>query len=573
MSLSPDFVRFEAQSRRSTVFSSKGIVACSQPLAASAGMTILRAGGNAADAAVAMAAALNVTEPVNTGIGGDLFALFWDAKARRVRAVNGSGRSPRALSLEKAAELGISGQRIPYDNANAVTVPGAAAGLVDIHARFGGGKLSLSEVLAPAIALAEDGFPVHQMCSYEWVDFEPRLQQVAAESQSGGSYPFLINGRAPRPGQFFSNPDLGKTLRRLGKEGKDAFYKGEVAQKIVDAITSRGGVMTLDDLAAHATDFVEPIAYTYGEKEQLTVHECPPNGSGLAALIALGIIDTLRIDGVVDFDKMEEGSVEWFHTLIEALRLAFADVHAHLGDPNFVNVPVKQILSRDYLRERARLFNPHGTAKVSAGAPPSSDTVYLTAADSEGNAMSFIMSNYLAFGTAIVPNGCGFTLQSRGSAFSLDPSSPNRLEGGKRPFHTIIPAMVTRGDELFMSFGVMGGAMQPQGQVQVLLNLLHNGRQPQLALDAKRFLVGGTGLWQSTEPYYNTCVAIEDGVPEEVVQGLERIGHQIQRVKGSDQIFFGKGQVILRTVDERTGKTVWAAGSDYRGDGCAIAQF
>lgn len=287
-----------------------------------------------------------LTQPVNTGIGGDLFALFWDAKERRVRAVNGSGRSPQALSLDKAAELGITGQRIPYENANAVTVPGAAAGLVDIQARFGGGKLSLSEVLAPAIALAEDGFPVHQMSSYEWVDFEPRLQAVAAEPQSGDSYPFLIDGMAPRPGQFFSNPDLAKTLRRLGEGGKDAFYKGEVAQKIVDAITSRGGVMTLEDLAAHATDFVEPISYTYGEEEQLTVHECPPNGSGLAALIALGIIDTLRMDGVVDFDKMEEGSVEWFHTLIEALRLAFADVHAHLGDPNFVKVPVEQILSR-----------------------------------------------------------------------------------------------------------------------------------------------------------------------------------------------------------------------------------
>lgn len=218
--------------------------------------------------------------------------------------------------------------------------------MVDIHAHFGGGKLSLSEVLAPAIALAEDGFPVHQMSSYEWVDFEPRLQEVAGEPQSGGSYPFLIDGKAPRPGQYFSNPDLAKTLRSIGKKGKEAYYTGEVAQAIVDAITSRGGVMTLEDLAAHATDFVEPISYTYGEEEQITVHECPPNGSGLAALIALGIIDVLRQDGVVDFSKIEEGSVEWFHTLIEALRLAFADVHAQIGDPNFVNVPVEQILSK-----------------------------------------------------------------------------------------------------------------------------------------------------------------------------------------------------------------------------------
>lgn len=315
---------------------------------------------------------------MNCGIGGDLFALFWDAKQKRVRAVNGSGRSPKALSLAKAYELGISGQRIPYENANAVTVPGAAAGLVDVHATFGGGKLSLSEVLAPAVQLAEDGFPVHQMSSYEWVDFEPRLQAVAAEPQSGGSYPFLIDGKAPRPGQYFSNPDLARTLRALGEKGKDAFYAGEVAQAIVDAITSRGGVMTLDDLRAHATDFVEPISYTYDEAGGITVHECPPNGSGLAALIALGIIDSLRQDGVVDFEKMEEGSVEWFHTIIEALRLAFADVHAQIGDPNFVNVPVEQILSKVspicYVRQRERERGAHSPQRTTSASVPSSST-------------------------------------------------------------------------------------------------------------------------------------------------------------------------------------------------------
>lgn len=278
--------------------------------------------------------------------------------------MNGSGRSPKALSLAKAKELGITGDRIPFENPNAATVPGAPAGMVDIHKTFGSGKLTLSEVLAPAIRLAEDGFPVHQMSSYEWVDFEPRLQEVAAEPQTGGKdkYPFLIDGKAPRPGQFFQNPDLAKTLRKIGEFGKDAYYKGEVAQAIVDAITSRGGVMTLEDLAAHETDFVEPISYTYGEKEQLTVHECPPNGSGLAALIALGIIDVLRQDGVIDFDKIEEGSVEWYHTLIEALRLAFADVHAQIGDPNFVKVPVEQILSKVRLNMKTLRLIPRTTS-------------------------------------------------------------------------------------------------------------------------------------------------------------------------------------------------------------------
>lgn len=259
--------------------------------------------------------------------------------------MNGSGRSAAALSLPKIRELGVTGERIPYDNINAATVPGAAAALVDIHATFGSGKLSREEVFAPAIKLAEDGFAVHQMSSYEWTLMEKRLQEVAAEKQSGGSYPFLIDGKAPHPGQFFSNPALGTTLRGLAKDGKDGFYKGRVAEAIVQAITSRGGVMTLDDLAAHETDFVQPISYTYGE-DKLTVYECPPNGQGLTALIALGIIDALREEGVVDASALEEGSAEWFHTLIEAVRLAFADAHAFVADPNFSDVPVEQLLSK-----------------------------------------------------------------------------------------------------------------------------------------------------------------------------------------------------------------------------------
>ncbi|KAL1405692.1 hypothetical protein Q8F55_007358 [Vanrija albida] len=569
-----DYTAYETGSRRSTVFSTKGVVCSSQVLASEAGLAILRQGGNAADAAVATAAALNVVEPCNTGIGGDAFALFWDAKQKRVRAVNGSGRSPAALNLGVVRGAGITGDLIPYTSAHAATVPGAAAALVDIHATFGSGKLTLAEVLAPAIQLAEDGFGVHQMASYEWGLFGDWLRQVA--EKYGPGYPFLIDGKTPKPGQYFSNPDLGKTLRELGAKGKDAFYKGPIAEAIVEAVNSNGGVMTLEDLANHDTDFVEPISYTYST-EKLRVYECPPNGQGLAALIALGILDVLREDGVIDLETVKEGSAEWYHAEIEAIRLALADAGAYVADPNFVEVPVEKLLSNEYLRERAKLFNPKAaTAKYHQGKPLStSDTVYLTAADSEGNAISFIMSNYLGFGTAIVPKGCGFTLQSRGSAFSLDPNSPNVIEGGKRPFHTIIPAMVTKDNDLFMSYGVMGGPMQPQGHVQVLTTLLHRGRDPQLSLDAKRFCVGGTGLWgqNAKEALHNRSVAIEHGVDPVVIQQLRDLGHELELVKGPEQQFFGKGQVILRTVDERTGKRVWAAGSDFRGDGCALPQI
>lgn len=265
-----------------------------------------------------------------------------------MRAINGSGRSAKALTLEKATEMGLTGQRIPYDNVNGVTVPGAPAALVDIHSSFGSGKVSLLDVFQPAITLAEEGFPVHQMASHEWRSHEALLQKVAATS--GPSYPFLINGKAPVSGQFFSNPDLAKTLRKLGTQGKGAYYEGPIAEAIVEAVQSRGGLLTLEDLAAHQTDFVEPINYTYRsggkDAEGLTVHECPPNGQGLAALIAFGILDVLQEDGVVDLHAMEEGSAEWYHTLVEAIRLAFADTHAYVADPNFVRVPVPELLSK-----------------------------------------------------------------------------------------------------------------------------------------------------------------------------------------------------------------------------------
>ncbi|ODN99122.1 gamma-glutamyltransferase [Cryptococcus amylolentus CBS 6273] len=570
--MAPFYDNYEAISRRSTVFSTKGVVCSSQPLASEAGLTILRGGGNAADAAIAMAAALNVTEPCNTGIGGDVFALFYSAKTHSVHAINGSGRSPQALTLSKAREMGIQGTKFTADSVHAATVPGACAAWCDIVEKWGSGKKTLSEVFEPAITLAQDGFVVHPQAAYEWSSFKDLLSEQA----QGGLCPFLIDGETPKAGEFFDNPALAETLRTVAREGKKGFYEGRIGAAIVTSLQSRGSLMTAQDLASHSSDFVTPISYTYGP-EKLTIHECPPNGQGLAALIAIGIVDVLREDGIVKMDECEEGSVEWLHTLIEAMRLAFADAHHFVADPNFSNVPVETLLSKasDYLRQRAKLFNPDkAEAHYYRGTPlPSSDTVYFTAADNEGNAISIINSNYLGFGTGIVPDGWGFSIQNRGMGFSLEEGVPNTLEGGKRPYHTIIPAMVTQGDQLYMSFGVMGGAMQPQGHLQTFLNVVHQSHHAQAALDSKRFCIGGSPAPSSSSvPYYNDHVAIEHGISPSVIARLREMGHDVRDVKGQEQIVFGKGQIILRTEDKRTGKRVWAGGSDPRGDGCALPQ-
>ncbi|WVQ82801.1 gamma-glutamyltransferase [Cryptococcus sp. DSM 104549] len=564
----PSYDSYETIGRRSTVFSTKGVVCSSQPLASEAGLSILRQGGNAADAGIAMAAALNVVEPCNTGIGGDVFALFYSASTRSVHALNGSGRSPAALSLAKARELGVEGARFKPDSVHAATVPGACAAWCDIVGKWGSGKVGMTEVLEPAIKLASEGFVVHPQAAYEWGTYTEFLRKQASSTD----YPFLLDGETPKAGEYFTNPALAETFKTVAKEGPDGFYKGRIAQAIVDELQRRGSLMTLEDLASHTSDFVNPISYTYGP-EKLTVHECPPNGQGLAALIALGIVDVLQEDGVVKLEDYEEGSVEWLHILIEAMRLAFADAANFVADPSFTDVPVDVLLSKDYLRQRAKLFNnSKAVAHVHQGKPiPSSDTVYFTAADSEGNAISIINSNYLGFGTGIVPEGCGFSIQNRGMGFYLEEGVPNMLEGGKRPYHTIIPAMVTQGDELYMSFGVMGGAMQPQGHLQTFLNIIHRSHHAQAALDAKRFCIGGvTWAFPGPVPFYNDHVAIEDGISPEVVEKLREMGHNLKVVKGQEQVVFGKGQIILRTVDKRTGKRVWAAGSDPRGDGCAL---
>ncbi|KAJ2921559.1 hypothetical protein H1R20_g15538, partial [Candolleomyces eurysporus] len=443
-------------SRRSVVYGTKGVVASSQPLATAAGLEILRKGGNAADAAVATSAALNVTEPCSCGIGGrDAFCLFYDATTKKITALNGSGRAPKKLTLEYAAQRGLKGS-IPLTDLNSVTVPGAPAAWLDTIDQLGNGNVTVADIFAPAIRLAENGYPVSELSSYHWQRSEQLLKSASPNGEE-----MLLNGRAPRPGEVIRLPNLAKTFKELVDRGKDGFYKGRIAQAIVDLIQSKGGVMELEDLTAHTSTFVEPIKYTYAG--EVTVYECPPNGQGITALIALGILEQMQEQGLIpSLLELPHNSPAYLHALIEALRLAFADSQWYVTDPEVNHIPVDELLSKEYLASRAKLFNPKETnPKVVHGQPVnSSDTVYFTVTDQWGNACSYIQSNYAGFGTGAVPKGCGFTLQNRGSNFTLDPKHPNALQGGKRPYHTIIPAMATRNGELFLSYGVMGGFMQ-----------------------------------------------------------------------------------------------------------------
>lgn len=568
-------------SRRSTVLGTKGMVASSQPLATAAGIEILNAGGNAADAAVAVAAALNVTEPCNTGIGGDAFCLFYDAEARKVRAFNGSGRTPKAMNLDVIRKAGIEGIEIPGNNINSVTVPGAPACWVDTVEKLGSKNLSMHDVLAPAIRLAEQGYPVHESTAYLWGRSEKLIKAASPNAEE-----MLHNGRAPRTGELMRMPNLALTFRELATKGKAGYYQGRIAQAIVDLVKSQGGVMEMEDLEDHlsrGTEEVTPISYTYNHpategdlagkgSEGVTLYECPPNGQGLTALLALGILDEIQNKNKVgDMAKIEHNSVEYLHALIEALRLAFADTRYFVADPDHSEDVVQKLLSKPYLASRAAMFDAaKASVNLERGSPANTcDTVYFSVTDKDGNACSFINSNYAGFGTGAVPKGCGFTLQNRAAGFVLQDGHPNNIAPRKRPYHTIIPAMATRGDELFLSFGVMGGFMQPQGQIQVLLNLLHHGFTVQDALDAPRFCIGAgmAGPEGATSEVY-----LEQGIDPKVAEGLRKMGHQITLVEGWGRLQFGRGQVIQKVANE-SGKMVWAAGSDLRADGQAVAQI
>ena len=524
-----------------------GMVASSQRPATEVGLAILRAGGNAADAAVAVAAALNVTEPICTGIGGDCFALYYDAATRAITALNGSGRAPAHLTLDRVQAMLRDQQlgELPPYHAHTVTVPGACAGWFDLIARHG--SLPMATILAPAIELAESGFPVGAVTAHFWAWGFERQGRLTDMSQ------LMIDGRAPRAGERFRNPNLARTLRAIAEGGPDAFYRGEIARAIVQVIGAAGGVMTEADLAAHTSTWDEPISTTY---RGIRVWECPPNGQGLTALIALNLLEgwELRGQDPLGPDRM--------HLIAEALRLAFADARWFIADPRVSKVPAAELASKDYAARRRALIDPRrAAADPRHGAPVAgSDTVYFCVVDDRGNACSFINSNYLGFGTGIMPAGWGFTLQNRGHNFSLDPQHANALAPGKRPYHTIIPGMMTRPDgSLYGPFGVMGGFMQPQGHVQVVVGLIDDDAAPQAALDRPRLCL------ETLDG--KVVLALEDGVPAATAQELRARGHHTYPgVSGFDRALFGRGQIIRVESDGRL-----VAGSDPRADGCAAA--
>jgi gamma-glutamyltranspeptidase / glutathione hydrolase len=524
---------------RSVVRAQNGMVASSQPLASQVGIDVLKRGGNAVDAAIAMAATLNVTEPMMTGIGGDAFALVYWSQTKELKGLNASGRAPRALTRDYFAKKGI--KTVPTSGMESITVPGAFDGWVTLLEKYG--TMKLADLLAPAIAYAENGFPVMEKTAEDWQAEVETLKRTPDASSN-----YLIDGRAPRAGEIFRQPNLARTFRVLAKGGRDAFYKGEIATALADYFQKNGGFITLQDLAATKADWVEPISTNY---RGYTIYEIPPNGQGLTALLALNILEGF------DLRTLSTQPDRYYHTLIEAMKLAFADRNRYIADPAFAKVPVTELLSKDYAARRRRLINPN---KVLDSPPPGdlnsgSDTTYLTVVDKDGNAVSFINSIFDSFGSGIVAGATGIVFQNRGSGFSLNPDHPNRLEPGKRPFHTLIPAMVFKDGQLFLSFGVMGGAIQPQGHVQVLVNLIDLGMGLQEAIDAPRFrFTTGKG------------VLLEDEMPPGVIQKLIAMGHVRATPPGVLRSSMGGGQAIM--IDPR-GKTLMGA-SDPRKDGLAI---
>lgn len=521
----------------------KGAVATSQPLAAQAGLQMLVDGGTAVDAAVAAAAALNVLEPMSTGIGGDMFALIWDGREKRVRALNGSGRAASAANAVDIREKGL--RAVPANGPHAafsVSTPGTVDGWQAALERYG--QMTLREVLAPAIDYALNGYAVSEVIAYQWQAAEREL----AGRPSG--LELLPGGRAPRYGEVVTLPTLGRTLQAIAEGGAPAFYQGEIARRIADFVQAEGGWLTAQDLVEHHSTWDEPIHTDY---RGTTVWECPPNGQGIAALMALNIAEGF------DLPAMSPQSADVYHYLIEATRLAFADALHYVADPRVVELPIASLLSKEYAARRRQLIQPDQALRdVSFGQPlPAGDTVYVTAVDGQGNACSLINSVFHSFGSGLVVPTTGIVLQNRGALFSLDPAHPNFIQGRKRPYQTIIPGMATRDGEMWLSFGVMGGFQQPQGHLQVISNMVDFGLDAQSSLDALRFHVDVTGTDE---------VCVEAGLAGETVAELRQRGHNVKVVDGYERILFGGGQVISR--DPETG--VLMAGSEPRKDGAAV---
>jgi gamma-glutamyltranspeptidase/glutathione hydrolase len=537
----------EAQDRsqaRSMVISRGGIVAAESPLAAQAGVRILERGGNAVDAAIATNAMMGVVEPMMNGIGGDLFAIVYDAKANKLYGLNASGWAPAGLTIEYLQKQGL--RSMPQQGVNAITVPGAVDGWQKLADKFG--RKKLGEDLAAAIRTAQDGFPVPEWTAAYWaaeVDYL-RMDETAAKT-------YLPGDRAPKVGEVFRNPELAWSLEQIAHHGRDAFYKGEIAAKILDSMKRHGGPMAAPDLMEYSSEFVEPISTTYRD---WTVYELPPNVQGLAALEMLNIMETFPL-GQKDWGF---GSTKALHAMIEAKKLAYADLAKYIGDPRKQKLPVARLLSKEWAAQRAKLIDPeHANCGATAGEMPTgNDTTYLSVVDRDGNMVSLIQSNYEAFGSGIVAPGTGFALHDRGGLFSLDPSSPNALAGRKRPLHTIIPAFAQKGDTR-VAFGIMGGWNQSQAHAQFVANLADFKMNIQAALEAPRF---------SKQTFSGCDVMMENRFSQTVRNELTNKGHKID-LKGTFTSAVGGGQAVLR--DFAAGVNYGA--SDPRKDGQAATEL
>jgi len=533
---------------RSEVISTHAMAATSHPLATQIAVEILRQGGSAVDAAIAADAALGLMEPTGAGIGGDMFAMVWDAQTKRLYGYNGSGRSPKELSYERLCkELESKGlTSIPPKGVLPISVPGCVDGWFALHDRFG--NLPMSEILAPAICYARNGFPLTEVIAYYW----KRAVEVFGDQPGFLEVYAFPDGSAPAKGEVFKNPALANTLELIGQKGRDEYYKGSIAQEIVQFVRENGGYLSMLDLETHQGEWVEPLKTTYRGVE---LWELPPNGQGIAALQMLNLLEGY------DFSKIQFGSPEHLHLLIEAKKLVFEDRAKFYSDPVFNEIPVKELISKAYADERRTLINPQRAAVAyPSGIPDQGDTVYLTTADSHGNMVSLIQSNYRGHGSGVTPPQLGFCLQDRGELFAMDPKHMNVYAPGKRPFHTIIPAFLTKDGEPWISFGVMGGATQPQAHVQIVMNLVDFGMNLQEAGDAPRMVHTGSSQPTGEIMTDGGIVHLESGFPESTRIALENMGHCIRPDPG----IFGGYQAIMYG-----GNGVWIGASESRKDGQA----
>jgi gamma-glutamyltranspeptidase / glutathione hydrolase len=537
MAQTPAPARPSTLAGRSAVYAPHGVIATSQPLASAAGLAVLQRGGNAFDAAVTAVAVLSLVEPHMTGIGGDMFALVWSAREHRLIGLNASGRAGKGMTRQA---LLARGSTIPSDGPEPITVPGALSGWAALLERYG--SITLAQALQPAIQLAKDGFPVSPIIAGQWADEVERLKR-----DDGARATFLIDGaRAPRAGEWFRNPDLARSFEEVARGGPGVLYGGALGKRIVERVQALGGFLTLEDMAAQRAEWVEPISVPF---KGYRIWELPPNNQGVAVLEMLRILEPMDLRG------LGHNSAPYLHRLIEAKKLAFADLARYVGDPAALDRPVADLYSDSFITQRRSQLDPARAAERQDPGPAAgrSETIYLTVADAQGNMVSFINSLYEAFGSTVVVPGTGFALQDRGAGFTLEPGLPNTVAPGKRPFHTLIPGFVTRstpqGEQPWMSFGVMGGSMQPQGHVQLLLNLLVFGMDPQAAADAPRF-----------RHFEGRRVGLEAPIPDSVRAALTAMGHQVTELPPGSA---GGAQLIIRL--ERG----YVAGSDPRKDGQA----